>query len=277
MDTHAPYNARPRPGFLAEPAPNDRGQLQRQLLVIFMHPQPIQYRKKLAELQQAVIDQYDTAIANLDEQIGLLFEYLKSKGLYDRSMIVLTSDHGEAFGEHDLVSHGQDVYQQLLWVPLIIKYPEQTKPRRMKTLFSTSDIPRLIFSQFPEDSLQIDLSDFPNVPGEHPIIAENYFAHPAILKMNPWERNFDRIRTAIFDWPHKYIHSSDGQHELYDLSADEGEATNLIAEKHAIAERLAKRLSEYQNSRPRFEDITKQDRLTEKEIEQLKSLGYIGE
>lgn len=277
MDTHAPYNARPRPGFLAEPPPNDEGNLHQQLLLTFMNPHMKSYGLSLPELQQTVIDQYDTAIANLDEQIGLLFEYLKAKGLYRRSIIVLTSDHGEAFGEHDLVGHGQDVYQQLLWVPLFIKYPEQTNPKRIETPVSTSDIPRIIFSQFPLVSMQADPSDFPNIPGEHPITAENYFAHPRILKMNPRERNFDRIRTVIFDWPYKYIRSSDGNHEIYDLSGDTRETANLFSKRRDIAERMEKRLSEYQSSRPRFGEITKQDRLTEEEIDRLKSLGYIGE
>jgi arylsulfatase A-like enzyme len=277
MDTHTPYNTKPRPGFLEKPAPDDKGQLRRQLFLIYMHPQPNHDEDKIRELQQKAVDQYDTAIANLDEQIGLLFKYLKEKGHYQQSMIVLTSDHGEAFGEHDLVSHGKDVFQQQLWVPLVIKDPDQTKSRRIKALSSTSDIPHIIFSQFPQDFLRTDISDFPNIPGEHPVIAENYFAHPAVLKMNPWERNFDRIRTTIFDWPHKYIHSSDDKHELYNLTSDTGEMTNLIMDKPDLARKLADILEDFQTSRPRFDGITSQERLTEEEIKKLKALGYLGD
>ncbi len=277
MDTHTPYNARLREDFLAEPAANDKGQLQRQLFLIFMHPQPVQQRDKIRELQRRVIDQYDTAIANLDEQIGLLCDFLKQKGLYQQSMIVLTSDHGEMFGEHDLVSHGQDVYQQLLWVPLIIKNAGQTKPHRIETLCSTSDIPQMIFSRFPRGSIQMNISDFPNIPGEHPVIAENYFAHPAVLTLNPRERNFDRVRTVIFDWPYKYIHSSDNKHELYDLETDKKEKTNVLADNPNIAEKLQNLLADFQNSRPQFKQITRQDRLTEEEIKKIKALGYVGD
>jgi arylsulfatase A-like enzyme len=277
MDTHAPYNAKPRPGFLEEPPPHDNGELFNELKYKYLSPR--QRRKKInpVKLRQTVTDQYDTAIANLDEQIGALINYLKDRDLYDESLIVLTSDHGEVFGEHQLVSHGLDVYQQLLWVPLVIKDPGQSNPRKIDDVISTSDIPRIILSQFPDKLSSKYQVAFPNAPGEHPIIAENYYAHSWLLKMRHMRKKYTRIRTVIFDWPYKYIHSSDGMHELYNIAQDRKEATDLLAAKPDIAKKLAGLIRDHKNSRTHSDEIIEQKPLTDKEIKQLKSLGYIGE
>ena len=69
------------------------------------------------------IDAYDTAIAHTDEKLGELFDALRAAGLYDETIIVVTSDHGEAFGDHGLYGHANSLYRETLHVPLIIRYP----------------------------------------------------------------------------------------------------------------------------------------------------------
>ncbi len=66
---------------------------------------------------------YDGAITYLDGQLGRLFERLKASGVYDKTMIVLTADHGEEFCEHGGWWHGQTLYDEQLTVPLIVKAP----------------------------------------------------------------------------------------------------------------------------------------------------------
>ncbi len=67
---------------------------------------------------------YDGEVRYLDQQLGRLFDWLKTEGLYDGSLIVLTADHGEEFQEHGGWWHGQTLYQEQIAVPLIVKYPE---------------------------------------------------------------------------------------------------------------------------------------------------------
>jgi arylsulfatase A-like enzyme len=277
MDTHSPYNAKPRPGFLANPPPHDNGELQHKLKQRYLSVRRGGGEFNPVKLRQTVVDQYDTAIANLDEQIGYLLDYLKERDLYDHTLIVLTSDHGEVFGEHQLVSHGQDVYQQLLWVPLIIKAPGQTTPKTNDDIISSSDLPRMILSYLPDEMSKRHLAEFPNAPGLHPIIAENYYVHPWILRIRHLRKKYERIRTVLFEMPYKYIHSSDGQHELYNLVSDRKESNNLINSRLEIAEEMAARIQEYQDSRSRSNEVIEQEPLTEQELKQLKSLGYIGE
>ena len=71
------------------------------------------------------IDHYDASIAYLDDQLGKLFAELRQAGLYDNTIIVITSDHGEAFGEHQLYGHANSLYREEVQVPLIIRYPEK--------------------------------------------------------------------------------------------------------------------------------------------------------
>src|SRR5262249_49513638 len=67
--------------------------------------------------------QYDGGIAYEDAQIGKLIDWLKRHNAYDNTMIVVTSDHGESFGERNRVGHANSPYQNLLHVGLLIKYP----------------------------------------------------------------------------------------------------------------------------------------------------------
>ncbi|MDE1767107.1 MAG: sulfatase [Thaumarchaeota archaeon] len=63
----------------------------------------------------------------LDEIIGQLIEMLKSRGLYENSMIIITSDHGQAFNEYNYMYHGIYLHDEIIKVPLIIKYPNNKK------------------------------------------------------------------------------------------------------------------------------------------------------
>lgn len=269
MDVHRPYNAAPRPGFLSPPAVHDQGQLVEQLHQAVMPgvgplPQP---------LVNAVVDQYDTAIANLDEQIGVLFEALRRMGLFDDLLIVVTSDHGEYIGEHHLVGHSKDIYQEVLRVPLIVKLPGQKSGTTSDDVISSPDIPGLILAHVSgaDDPVIRELSHYR--PGNHPVIAENYYTRPRALFDPRWGHRFNRVRVAIFDGPYKLIHSSDGAHELYDLERDPGESTNLVVARREVAERLAAQLAGFRHE-PR--DAGEPRVLDPEERERLRSLGYLG-
>ena len=83
-----------------------------------------------------------------------------------------------------------------------------------------------------------------------------------------------RIRRAVIDWPYKVIQSSDGAHELYDLSVDIAESNNLYATEVDVANRLLTTLTEFQRTHPRADARVRQKPFSPDEIEQLKVLGY---
>jgi arylsulfatase A-like enzyme len=253
MDTHRPYNTTPRPGLLPTPVVQDGGELLDQLYgAVMPGVGPLPH-----ELMQRVVDQYDTAVANVDEAVGALVKQLKKLRLYNNTVIVLTSDHGEFLGEHHLVEHSKDVYEEVLRVPLIIKNPRQRDQQVVEQMTSSTDIPNLIFSKFPFEHAARYMKKFPDAPGNHSVIAENYYTRSKDLFHPVWGHRFNRVRSVIYEWPYKYIHSSDGKHELYNIEDDPAETDNLKA------------------SRERADDIVDQPPLSDKEIEKLKSLGYI--
>jgi len=114
MDPHDPYNA---PGRF-----NDRfpGRIPNK-------PRRIEGSRRAglseSELREHLGSQYDSELAYLDHHLGKLFQFLDDRGYFENSIIIVTSDHGEALGEHDHVSHGNSVYDEEILIPLIIYEP----------------------------------------------------------------------------------------------------------------------------------------------------------
>ena len=271
IDAHHPFNTAPRPGLLDRPVLEDHGALFRSLYDEIL---PAEGALPAGHIE-AVIDQYDTAVANVDEELGRLFDRLRQLGLYDSSLVVVTSDHGEYFGEHWLIEHSKDVYQEALWVPLLVKAPGQAQGRVEEALVLSSDIPGLILDHCPQELAARHRQAFPQRPGRHPVISENYYTRSKDLFHPRWGHRFERVRTAVYDWPYKYIHSSDGAHELYDLEADPSESVNLVEQRPELAARLRQELEALQRNRPTPVEEGTPAPLTDEELDNLRSLGYV--
>ena len=271
MDTHQVYNTSERPGLLEEPAAHG-GALLDELIAAVLPGNEVP-----ADLARQVIDQYDTGIANADHALGELFEGLRHLDLFDETVVVITSDHGEYFGEHLLVEHSKDVYQPAQWVPLIVHTPGQDRGQRIDTTASSTDVPHLIVSEFPDPMRAELVALFPNAPGNHIVISENYYSRSNDLYDERWGHRFDRVRTAIYDWPHKYIRSSDGHHELYSLDTDPDEAANLYAEGDPLSLKLSAELASFQAASLENIELSAEPppEMTEELREQLRSLGYL--
>lgn len=85
-------------------------------------------------------DAYDAEIAFNDQSFGRLIDYLRTQGLFDDTMIVLVSDHGEEFKEHNRWRHGSNLHRESLDVPLIVKYPRQSEGTVVQTKVQHVDI-----------------------------------------------------------------------------------------------------------------------------------------
>jgi arylsulfatase A-like enzyme len=270
IDTHRPYNISPRPnGNLPLPSRENPDLLLNSLYDHVMGaagPAP-------RSLVQGVIDQYDTAIANVDQSIGELFAFLKQHGLFEDTMIILTSDHGEYFGEHALVEHSKDVYEQALRVPLIIKLPGQRAGVIDQRVISSVDLAGMIVDKLPAEVKKNADGLFPFRPGNHPVLAENYYTRLRDLRNPLFGTRFNRIRTAFYRDRYKYIRSNDGKNELYDLRSDPGEQTNLIDDNEPIAHRCAGELESFQRARPTTAPEPVRT-LNAQTLEQMRALGY---
>jgi arylsulfatase A-like enzyme len=92
---------------------------------------------------------YDGALSYTDSAIGRLFDELESLGLYDKATILVTSDHGEAFGEHGVYLHAHHLYEEIVRAPLIIKAPGMSERGSYNHfLFQTVDLMPTIVRMF---------------------------------------------------------------------------------------------------------------------------------
>src|SRR4029077_14279807 len=76
---------------------------------------------------------YDGALASLDEEIGALVTWLRQRRLLDRTLLIITSDHGENIGDHGLMSHAYSLHDTLIHVPLLVRYPALFPPGQRVT------------------------------------------------------------------------------------------------------------------------------------------------
>jgi len=92
------------------------------------------------EAHRATFDDYDRCIREVDHYVGELLQTLDELGLADRTLVVLTSDHGEAFGEHVVIGHGFSYHQEAVHVPLVFRGPGVVGGRRIPTPVSLVDV-----------------------------------------------------------------------------------------------------------------------------------------
>ncbi len=167
---------------------------------------------------------YDSEIRFADYTIGILLDSLKAKGLYDDSLIIITSDHGENMTDHtNYFSHGDNLYNSLLHVPLLMKFPGQTESLTVDDYVRTIDaLPTVLdYLSIDVDSLSIDgKSLIPVVNGQD----VNFGGRPVISYLaESW--NHSKKISLIKDG-YKLI-KTDDETELFDLTLDPNEQRNI--------------------------------------------------
>jgi choline-sulfatase len=192
-----------------------------QPVFVFLHLYDLHKPYKLAS--------YDAEIRYTDQVLGTFRKGLMAGGWWDRSLVVLLSDHGEGLGEHGEASHGYFIYQSTLAVPLILHWPYGGRPLgpRVEQAAGLMDVaPSILdFLQLPAPGSFEGASLLKR--GEHPVYAETLHAHDSF----GWAP-LRSLRAGDF----KYIEAP--KPELYNLRDDPGEKVNLVAKNPAEAQRL---------------------------------------
>lgn len=192
-----------------------------------------------AEESEFVTANYDGQILAMDAALGELVAELKRRGRYENALIVVSADHGELLGEHDIVGHGgRMMYEGLLHVPMVVKLPGATRAK------GVVDDPVQVVDILPT---VLDAVGAP-VPGGvqgSPMrqVARNSLAEEHI---NPefvsfYGEVYNRALRVIYDGPYKLISSSRGEKLLFDLTKDPNENNDLAKQE---AERVASMESE---------------------------------
>lgn len=195
---------------------------------------------------------YDGEIAKSDVIVGQLVATLKASGVYDRAVIVFTSDHGEALWEHGEDQHGILLYREVLQVPLVVKLP---RSERANTSVAEPFALRQLFHELlAHAGLSPDAR-----PAKSTIYSETLY--PRI------HLGWSELR-SLFDGRYHYIESSSP--ELYDVDRDPAEKNNLIADERRVAASMRRQLDAMPAT------IESMQRIDAEEAKRLAALGYIG-
>jgi len=222
---------------------------------------PAPYRKRFAK------EPYDGEVAYADSQVGRLLEWLDRSGHAGRTLVVVTSDHGEGLGDHGEDEHLFFVYDSTLRVPLLLRWPGRLPAARVAGQFRSVDLmPTLL-----------ELLGLPAVPssgasraaelGQGRGLPDNEsYAESLYGQLHFGYAPLRALRAE--GW--KYIDTP--RPELYSLREDPGETRNRMADRDQVARALSQRLGTYDSGPARAAEVA----IDPEAAERLAALGYVG-
>jgi tetratricopeptide (TPR) repeat protein len=209
-----------------------------------------------------VASAYDGEIATADSFVGTFIEHLKQRGIYDRALIILLSDHGEGLGDHGEDEHGVFVYREAIHVPLLIKLPKQTRagervdaPVQLVDIFPT--VAGLTGAQLPTGANGISIVG--EISPDRSIYSESL--------MPRLHFGWSELRSLV-NRHHHFIEAP--RPELYDFVADPRETKSVIEEQRRVYAAMRKTLE------PMNAAVTAPGAISSEEAAKLAALGYVG-
>src|SRR5438132_840590 len=230
------------------------------------------YRPPAPYSQDYASRPYDGEIAFADAQVGRLLRFLKEKGLYQNTLVVLSGDHGESLGKHGEKTHGFFIYNATLQVPLIVKLPHGTMATQVATRVSLTGImPTVLHILKLDIPSQVQGRSFlPLIDGKQSNEPGSLYAETFLPRLH---FNWSELRGIETD---KYHFIDAPKPELYDLSKDPGETQNLLPQKKAVGEEMQAKLAELIRKYSSGQEMAQKTGLDPALMERLKSLGYAG-
>lgn len=221
--------------------------------------------------QEETRRRYREEVAYVDREIGKLLDTLRRSGLAERTLVVLTSDHGEGLGDHGLGGHVEQLYDTLLRVPLLMSYPGRLPAGRVidEPVSHVDLLPTVLdLLAIPDPAARTGRSLLPLILSTTeppaPIFAETFRPQAPHDLRAVVDRGFKLIRRLDDDRP-----------ELYDLASDPGELNDLAAARPELVERL-QALMDARMADAKARHVGSEERpLGGAEREKLRALGYL--
>jgi arylsulfatase A-like enzyme len=223
------------------------------------------------------VAQYDGEIAAVDAEVGRVMDALDASAVRERTLVVITSDHGESLGEHDYYfDHGENLFDPSMRIPLIVSGPGVKAGARAGVLATTLDfVPTIL------DAVKVSYP--PDLAGESLLPATRGEPRPVRRRLQgqndrnllgAWDRRFKVVATPS---------ESGARYALYDRERDPGETRDA---SHAQPERAREERRELELFRERIdaqlvrtrrllEGQSGEERLTPEACERLKAMGYV--
>lgn len=225
---------------------------------------------------------YDGHVGVMDAAVGGLLEHLEAELGDEGLLVILTSDHGEAFVEHGVLGHGQALWDELLSVPLLVRFPHGRPALRDEPVSLLDLVPTVL--------------DAAGLPPDPALPGHELAGRVPADRLRAARLDQDRWLECVVVAGRKLIEERDGKAErdgrgvpdgeaprvapgkLFDLAADPGETRDLAVAEPRAVEALRARLAEYQASHPApAAEVAGTGDLGQAVREQLKALGYVGD
>ena len=215
--------------------------------------------------RQHLVDLYDAGIAYTDEWLGSLLARLDELGIDDQTVVVVLSDHGEAFLEHGRFKHA-DVYDEVLRIPLAIRLPGPRAARRVAESVEMVDVLPTVL-----EAVGLEIPERVQGRSLQAVMRGDSMSGRAVFAQ--WR---DRGYVTLRRDGYKYI-GRPKQLELYELASDPREQHNLA---HVHPKRVRRLAAEAEATAERSRQIQPQDAPAGKELDddtrgQLEALGYL--
>jgi arylsulfatase A-like enzyme len=285
FDPHAPYDPprkfKKRIPIAPDTLPQEEGFYSKSFIKDFNRLVRVdKFSKKECAYIKAL---YKAEVESLDERVGYILEAMKQRNLLKKTIIVFTSDHGEAFLEHSHLGHGQRCYETLVHIPLIFMGPGIQAGKREKTVVSHLDLMPTL-----KELVGVKYAD--QTQGES--YSALFYGRP-ISRRAPF---FDRVSNSIkskyterdallMDGYKLIVYKKGGKYvfKLFNLTDDSGEMKDISEENREIVRKMFKRITDLrkENKKRLEKNIAKIDKSVEldneweKTMEELKALGYI--
>jgi arylsulfatase A-like enzyme len=293
MGTHLPY-APPKkfihnfaPIVLEEPEAQDFIQVYNTQALHWLLP----LEKPYPDLEnQTLNDMYDAEVAYQDHLLHQLLTTLEQPLHRENTLVIIVGDHGEMLGEHQIMGHGIGVHQELVHVPMIVRFPGQEIGHRVKKAVSTThifhtvlDIAGIELDQISEEAVSQNSLYNPNVLPEM-VFSEAYTPDTLLTIMKKYAPSLmdafhcTAPRWAVYNNPYKFVRTDNVQDTIFNYIEDPHEAHHLADQSDCI-KKMQNHLKEFlieakikgqtsiHSSATNLED--------EQVLQRLRNLGYI--
>jgi arylsulfatase A-like enzyme len=233
-----------------------------------------QGRRRLAPEERDHLERlYDGSLAFADQEVGALFRALQAAGLAERTVFIVTADHGEALFEHGWIGHNVQLFEESTQVPLVFRFPEGRGPRgqRVGVFVDLLDLAPTIADLF---GLKGEGGSDREFQGRSllPVIA-GAPGKPVVLSRTVW----DRPRYALRDGRYKFLFDTrTGESSLFELATDPAETKDLAATEPVRAAYYRESLHAWMKTLARQGGGGGEEaKLTPEQCENLRALGYL--
>jgi arylsulfatase A-like enzyme len=217
------------------------------------------------------VDHYDGEIRFMDHHLGRLLDGLRAADRYEDALIIVVADHGESFGEHGFIEHGRWLYDDVLRVPLIVRYPDARGGGSVvSAAVSVVDLLPLVAT---EVGLKLPADVEGVEPGQRDLVLAEEFRD--LHAITVFGERFNRDLFAVIRWPNKIIISDRDPPELYDLAFDRGELLNIFKTRRGVAMDLLRQAITARTELHAPASLEAPRDVAPETRDRLRSLGYI--